>query len=162
MFEHLADVLELWGEIIAEEYKETLQREGINVSHKLSDSVKCLPVDVNGNIYEVSLQLEEYWKAVEYGRKPTQNNGDGQLRRNILEWIKVKPVLPTPYEGKLPTEEQLAYLISRKIHQLGYEGKQPLKKTVDENKSEMLQDIEDALSKDLSEEVVRILRTITM
>lgn len=162
MFERLADTLELWGEIIAEEYKETLQREGINVSHKLSDSVKCLPVDVNGNIYEVSLQLEEYWKAVEYGRKPTQNNGDGQLRRNILEWIKVKPVLPTPYDGKLPTEEQLAYLISRKIHKFGYEGKQPMKKTLEANMNEMFADIEKALSEDLSEDVVRVLRTIVL
>lgn len=161
MFEHLADTLELWGEILAEEYKNRLQSDGINASGKLRDSVKSI-FKVDGNVYEVSFQLEQYWEAVERGRKPTSNNGDGALRRGILEWIKVKPILPTPYDGKLPTEEQLAYLISRKIHRLGYEGKQPLKKTLDENKSELYADIEKALAEDLSTDVLNILRTITL
>lgn len=152
MFEYLTDTLQLWGEIIAEEYKNKLNNEGISASGKLADSVKSL-FSVNGTTYEVSLSLEEYWKNIE--------NGDGQLRRSILEWIRVKPVLPTPLEnGKLPTESQLAYLISRKIHTLGYEGKQPLKRTLDENRGDIIKDIEDALSKDLSTDVLNILRTI--
>lgn len=159
MFEHLADTLQLWGEIIAEEYKNKLQGEDINASGKLSNSVKTV-FAVNGNSYEVSLSLEDYWKQVEYGRQPTKNDGNGELRRNILEWIRVKPVIPTPFNGKLPTEEQLAYLISRKIHMYGYEGKQPLKRTIEELKVEIHRDIEEALSKDLSTEVLNILRTI--
>lgn len=160
MFEYLTDTLQLWGEIIAEEYKNKLNNEGISASGKLADSVKSL-FSVNGTTYEVSLSLEEYWKNIENGRGPTKNNGDGQLRRSILEWIRVKPVLPTPLEnGKLPTESQLAYLISRKIHTLGYEGKQPLKRTLDENRGDIIKDIEDALSKDLSTDVLNILRTI--
>lgn len=159
MFEHLADTLQLWGEIVAEEYKNKLQGEDINASGKLSNSVKTV-FAVNGNSYEVSLSLEDYWKQVEYGRQPTKNDGNGELRRNILEWIRVKPVIPTPFNGKLPTEEQLAYLISRKIHMYGYEGKQPLKRTIDELKVEIHRDIEEALSKDLSTDVLNILRTI--
>lgn len=161
MFENLIECLEYWGERIAAEYKDTLQREGINASHKLSDSVKCLPVDVNGNIYEVSLQLEEYWKAIEDGRAPTKNSGNGELRRAILEWIRVKPVIPRPMEnGKLPTEEQLAFLISRKIHREGYKGRQPLQRTIDELRDDILADIKEAVEKDLSEEVIVMLRTI--
>lgn len=159
MFEHLADTLQLWGEIVAEEYKNKLQGEDINASGKLSNSVKTV-FAVNGNNYEVSLSLEDYWKQVEYGRQPTKNDGNGELRRNILEWIRVKPVIPTPFNGKLPTEEQLAYLISRKIHIYGYEGKQPLKRTIEELKVEIHRDIEEALSKDLSTDVLNILRTI--
>jgi hypothetical protein len=159
MFEHLADTLQFWGEIVAEEYKNKLQGEDINASGKLSNSVKTV-FTVNGNSYEVSLSLEDYWKQVEYGRQPTKNDGNGELRRNILEWIRVKPVIPTPFNGKLPTEEQLAYLISRKIHMYGYEGKQPLKRTIDELKVEIHRDIEEALSKDLSTDVLNILRTI--
>lgn len=159
MFEHLADTLQLWGEIVAEEYKNKLQGEDINASGKLSNSVKTV-FAVNGNSYEVSLSLEDYWKQVEYGRQPTKNDGNGELRRNILEWIRVKPVIPTPFNGKLPTEEQLAYLISRKIHMYGYEGKQPLKRTIEELKVEIHRDIEEALSKDLSTDVLNILRTI--
>ena len=160
MFEHLADTLELWGEILAEEYKNTLYFEGIEASGKLSNSVKSL-FKINGTVYEVDFQLEDYYKYIEKGRPKTQNGGNGELRRAILEWIRVKPVLPTPYDGKLPTEEQLAYLISRKIHTLGYEGKQPLKKTLDANMSELFVDIEKALAEDLSVDVMEILRTIS-
>lgn len=159
MFEHLTDTLQLWGEIIAEEYKNKLSSEGINASGKLSNSVKSL-FSINGTTYEVDLQLESYWKQIEEGRGPTKSNGDGQLRRSILEWIRVKPILPTPYDGKLPTEEQLAYLISRKIHMLGYEGKQPLKKTIDGLKDDIYRDIEAALAKDLSTDIMHILSTI--
>lgn len=160
MFENLIECLEYWGERIAAEYKDTLQREGINASRKLSDSVKCLPVDVNGNIYEVSLQLEEYWKAIEEGRKPTENSGNGELRRAILKWITVKPVIKRPYDGKLPTDEQLAFLISRKIHREGYKGRYPLQRTIDELRDDILADIKEAVEKDLSEEVFVMLRTI--
>lgn len=159
MFEYLSDTLQLWGEIIAEEYKNKLNNEGITASGKLADSVKAL-FSVNGNTFEVSLSLESYWKSIENGRPPTKNNGNGELRRAILDWIKVKPVLPTPINGKLPTESQLAYLISRKIHKFGYEGKQPLKRTLDENRIDIIKDIEDALSKDLSTDILNVLRTI--
>ena len=159
MFEHLVDTMQLWGEIIAEEYKNKLNNEGITASGKLANSVKSL-FSINGTTYEVDLSLESYWKQIEDGRKPTHNGGNGELRRNILDWIKVKPVLPRPYDGKLPTEEQLAYLISRKIHRDGYDGKQPLKRTIEENKVDIYKDIEIALSKDLSTDVLNILRTI--
>lgn len=161
MFENLIECLEYWGERIAAEYKDKLNNEGITASGKLANSVKCLPVDVNGNIYEVSLQLEEYWKAIEEGRKPTENGGNGDLRRAILEWIRVKPVVPRPMaNGKLPTEEQLAFLISRKIHREGYKGRQPLQRTIDELRDDILADIKEAVEKDLSEEVIVMLRTI--
>ena len=38
----------------------------------------------------------------------------------ILKWIKVKPILPKALpNGKLPTENQLAFLIARKISKVG-------------------------------------------
>lgn len=159
MFENLIEELKLWGELLADDYKEKLKNEGITASGKLVNSVKVLFKN-SGTLYEVSLQLEDYYKYIEGGRGATRNNGDGELRRAILDWIRVKPILPRPYNGKLPTENQLAYLISRKIHKLGYEGKQPLKRTLDENKDAIYRDIEKALKKDLSIDVLNILKTI--
>lgn len=160
MYEYLTDTLQLWGEIIAEEYKNRLDNEGITASGKLSESVKMV-FNQNGALFEVSLQLEQYWKAIEEGRQPTQNGGNGELRRAILDWIKVKPVLPRPMEnGKLPTDEQLAYLISRKIHREGYSGRYPLKRTMDELRDEIYKDIKEAVSKDLEKEVMLIVHTI--
>lgn len=159
MFENLVEELEIWGELIASEYKDKLNNEGISASGRLANSVKVLFRN-SGRLYEVCLQLEDYYKYIEGGRGVTRNNGDGQLRRAILDWIRVKPILPQPYDGKLPTENQLAYLISRKIHNLGYEGKRPLGRTIDENKRDIYRDIERALQKDLNTDVLKILRTI--
>lgn len=159
MFENLVEELEIWGELIASEYKDKLNSEDISASGRLANSVKVLFRN-SGRLYEVCLQLEDYYKYIEGGRGVTRNNGDGQLRRAILDWIRVKPILPQPYDGKLPTENQLAYLISRKIHNLGYEGKRPLGRTIDENKRDIYRDIERALQKDLNTDVLKILRTI--
>ncbi len=159
MFENLIETLQEWGEIIAQQYKDTLNNEGITASGKLVDSVRSV-FSHNGTVYEVSLSLEDYWKSIEYGRPPTQNSGNGELRRAILKWIDVKPVIKRPYNGKLPTDEQLAYLISRKIHTLGYEGRHPLKRTIDELRADILKDIEEAIQKDLNKEVLIVLHTI--
>ena len=158
-FKRVEDVLINYALLARDGYKEKLASEGINASGSLSNSVQAM-VDVNGTQYEVYLTLNDYWKWIEGGRPPTQQNGDGELRRKILEWIKVKPVIPTPFNGKLPTEEQLAYLISRKIHTLGYEGKQPLQKTIDELEDMMFEDLQNAMAEDIAEEVDKIMLLI--
>ena len=160
MFENLVKCMSELAEEIKEAYKGRLDTEGINASGKLSNSVKA-DLRINGTVYEAVLQLEDYWKYIEKGRPKTQNNGNGELRRAILEWIRVKPVIPQPYNGKLPTEEQLAYLISRKIHRYGYEGKQPLHNTLEDMKDVIYERIEEALAKDLATDILNILRTIT-
>lgn len=155
-FKRVEKVLIDFAELMRDGYKERLESEGINASGSLSNSVAA-QVEMNGTVFEVSLTLNEYWKYIEGGRPPTQNNGNGELRRSILQWIKVKPVLPTPYDGKLPTEEQLAYLISRKIHKEGYEGKEPLKKTFEEVEDMLRGDLEIAFAEDIAEDIEKIM-----
>lgn len=155
-FNRVQKVLTDFVELMRDGYKERLASEGINASGSLSNSVTA-NVELNGTVFEVSLTLNEYWKYIEGGRPPTQNNGNGELRRNILQWIKVKPVLPKPFNGKLPTEEQLAYLISRKIHREGYEGKEPLKKTYEEVEDMLKSDLEIAFAEDIAEDIEKIM-----
>ena len=155
-FNRVQKVLTDFVELMRDGYKERLASEGINASGSLSNSVTA-NVEMDGTIFEVSLTLNEYWKYIEGGRPPTQNNGNGELRRNILQWIKVKPVLPKPFNGKLPTEEQLAYLISRKIHREGYEGKEPLKKTFEELEIMLKEDLENAFADDIAEDIEKIM-----
>lgn len=155
-FNRVQKVLTDFVELMRDGYKERLAAEGINASGSLSNSVTA-NVEMDGTVFEVSLTLNEYWKYIEGGRPPTQNNGNGELRRNILQWIKVKPVLPKPFNGKLPTEEQLAYLISRKIHREGYEGKEPLKKTFEELEDMLKSDLEIAFAEDVAEDIEKIM-----
>ncbi len=154
-FTHLEKVLREYAERVKATYQDYLDSEGVNASGSLRDSIS-VGVDVDGHRYDVFLNLNKYWKWIEGGRPPTQNNGDGELRRAILDWIRVKPVLPTPFNGKLPTEEQLAYLISRKIHQEGYEGKGLLKQSQDDNE-EFLNVVQYAMLEDIERDINEVL-----
>ena len=100
--------------LFAAALKDKLEANGSNASGVLSKSING-KVKFDGKYITVSIQLEDYYKYVEYGTKPHFPPIDA-----IKQWIKVKPVLPRPLEnGKLPTENQLAYLIGRKISKVG-------------------------------------------
>ena len=81
----------------------------------------------NGKYVVISIQLEDYWQYVENGRKA----GKYPPINAIKNWISVKPVLPRPLKsGKLPTANQLAFLIARKISKVGIKPKPFLKPTI--------------------------------
>ena len=156
VFRRVEKVLNDFAELMLDGYKERLETDGINASGSLSNTLS-VNVEQNGVLYEVSFNINKYWRWLEEGRQPTKNNGNGELMRNILQWIRQKPVLPTPFNGKLPTEEQLAYLISRKIHREGYEGKEPLKKTFEEVEDMLKEDLENAFAEDIAEDLEKIM-----
>lgn len=83
-------------------------------------------VSYDGTILRITLNLQDYWKYVENGAKPHFPPID-----KIKEWIRVKPVLPRQMNGKLPTENQLAFLIARKISKVGTDGSKTLNRTKD-------------------------------
>lgn len=62
------------------------------------------------------------------GTPPAATNYDGNHPNNILDWIIAKPVepYPDPKTGKIPTLNQLAFLIARSI---GEHGTKPPKLT---------------------------------
>ena len=56
--------------------------------------------------------------------------------------------------GKLPTQTQLAFLISRKIATVGIDPKPMLKKTLDQLNGYYLQMIKDAMSEDIKKAII--------
>lgn len=96
------------------ELKNRLAENKTNATGDLSNSIKGL-VKYDGKYLTVSIRLNEYWRYIENGTKPHFPPIDA-----IKKWISVKPVLPRPLKnGKLPTTNQLAYLIGRKIAKKG-------------------------------------------
>ena len=96
------------------ELRNRLSNNNTDASGKLSKSIKGI-VKQSGNWVTISIQMEEYWRYIENGTKPHFPPIDA-----IKKWISVKPVLPRPLKnGKLPTTNQLAYLIGRKIAKKG-------------------------------------------
>ena len=47
-------------------------------------------IDINDTTFQVSFELADYWKYVEYGRGP----GKQPPIDAIEQWVKVKPVVP--------------------------------------------------------------------
>ena len=86
-------------------------------------------INFDSNRFEIRIEGADYGKYLEEGTKPHFPPVDA-----ILQWIRIKPILPRPFaNGKLPTENQLAYLIGRKISKVGTEGTHLFEKTVEEN-----------------------------
>lgn len=157
-YDHLREVLERYAVELRNEYQDNLIRSDRIASGDLLNTVEYEVKDKNGT-YTVSLRLQDYWKWVESGRPPTEKGGNGDLRTAILEWIKIKPVLPHPdKDGKLPTPQQLAYLISRKIHKEGYEGTQDLRKATESVWDRFVYEIYEAIDKDWDSALIKIFK----
>lgn len=70
----------------------------------------------------------EYWHWLEYGTRqqgPYRKAGKWPPFKPIADWVRTKPVVPFKGKnGRMPTTNQLVFLIRRKI---GEEGTQPLR-----------------------------------
>lgn len=133
--------------------KDTIANNGSNASGKLSQSIKG-KVKQNGKWLEVSISLEDYWKYIEYGTKPHFPPINA-----IKQWIKVKPILPRPLSnGKLPTTDQLAFLIGRKISKVGTKPRPFLQKSITEFDlvSKVYKIVSDEIEKQLEKEINNI------
>ena len=154
-FPHLQEVLEAYGQALADRYKDNLQGSDRMATGNLVNSIRSI-VTFNDRTFEVSLSLEDYYKYIEEGtglsHKPDPHSPYRVPYAPILQWVKVKPVIPYPdTNGKLPTPESLAWMIKRKIDKFGIEGKEDLKDAMDSVTQDWEQRIEDALTDDISD-----------
>lgn len=120
-------------------YKQQLQNN--KTTGSLANTASYM-TKFDGRYLTISLNLQDYWKYVEDGTKP-----HFPPIEDILQWIKVKPVLPRKRNGKLPTQKQLAYLISRKISKVGTKAYKPLNKAM--SRFKLQQKVLKALSQEL-------------
>lgn len=148
-FKNTISVLNDFGKFLVEEYKDKLILNNVNASDTLYNSVTYMVK--NGNsVFEVQLSLEDYWKYVENGRKP----GKWPPISAIEKWIEIKPIIPRPMKnGKLPTIQQLAFLISRKIGLEGIAPRPLLQQSIEEVWDIMREYLEEALAKDVENEI---------
>lgn len=89
------------------------------------------------NLFEVYFELPQYFHFAENGRRP----GKFPPPDAILKWVQFKRLVPRPgRDGKVPSTNQLVYLISRKIATKGTEGKHLFEKTLDDPNLDNLAD----------------------
>ena len=152
-FTHTMKALTEFGQKIVDNYKAELEACGYQdgqLYRTLSYSVK-----MDNSSWLISISLEEYWKYIEYGRRP----GKMPPLDAIEKWIKVKQILPRPLtlkSGKsvVPTIPQLSFLIARKIGRDGIRPRPFFKQSFESAKREFLHIIEEAIIADIKESLV--------
>lgn len=156
-FPNLTRVLNEYAQDLVDNYKAALAAETINASGELSKSIKYIIDDKTKGRFEVKLELLEYWKYVENGRRA----GKMPPISAIEKWIEIKPIIPRPMvNGKLPTQKQLAYLIARKIGLEGTKGRGILQDRINNINMVFMDDIENALMKDLGIQLEMIFKEV--
>ena len=155
-------VLNEFADTLINEYKDKLASEGWQ-SGKLYNSIKKVSVKNTKGNFMLTLNLEEYWKYIEEGRKAGKQPNRKKMPpiTEIRKWIDKKNIIPRPIRLKSgkefsPTRNTLAFLISRSILKNGFKTAippKPLFKTSLQTAKEMFIDkIKEALVKDLIEE----------
>lgn len=157
-FKNLLPILEEYATEFERIYKEKLKADNRVATGNLINSIKT-KVRQGKDYFSVVFNAAEYWKYVEEGR----NAGKWPPREAILNWIRAKKILPRPdANGKLPTEQQLSFLIQRAIGENGtikdknYDGGHYVATTVEELNSIYLPQMEAALQLDMEDVVVEL------
>lgn len=152
-FDRLTAELESYGKAVAELYQQNLISSDRVASHKLLDTVSVSVRGGDGGTYEVTLSLQDYWKYVEEGTRPHR-----PPYSKILEWVKVKPVIPRPDKyGRIPKPEQLAWAVTKGIEKNGTVGSHDLERSVDDLYALFYPRIIQALTDDLEGGIRRFL-----
>lgn len=155
-FENLHKVLQEVAKQAKEVYRYQLSLGGKRASGALREKI-LEEVKVNGQTYEVVLNLLEYWKYVEGGAKGKDSSPVGAAGKvhfppisAIERWISVKPIIPKIGKGKtIPSVKSLAFLIARKIYRRGIEPHPALEQTQKEIIDEWQDKIREAFKKDI-------------
>ena len=152
-FPNTKAAVENYVKSLSDTYKGLLIRDDKKASGNLIRSVKPLPAAEEESRITGSMELASYWKYIEFGRRP----GKWPPMEKILRWIIEKPVIPRPdKKGRVPTEKQLSFLISRKI---GLEGIKPgnqLEEAVRMVWPSAETTLSEAISKDLDTEIGKL------
>lgn len=155
-FNTLISTLQEYASALAQDYKDRLIADDKVASHQLINSIST-EIKVGSDSFLVVLNVVDYFKWVENGRKP---GGKFPPIDKILSWIKVKPVIPRPMNGKLPTEQQLAFLIGRKIATEGIAPGNQLKETTEDLNNKYVPRLQKALEQDFETYAIQVFNKI--
>ena len=140
---------------IADVYKHNMLKAGYNQQGELMNFKWT--TEFNGTMFELYFILPDYFPFAENGRRP----GKFPPPEEILKWIRFKQMVPRAINGKVPTTNQLVYLISRKIAQKGTEGKHLLQKTINETYNTLVDKLVDLITIEFEKEIEKDIENVT-
>ena len=160
---NVMETLEQYAQEVRNLYQDKLIENDRIASGQLLNSIEYQVIH-NGVEYEVQLTLEKYWKYLEHGISGKEHNTDRPFKHTtwgaynaILEWVKVKPVLPRPdKDGKLPTPKTLAGAITASLIKNGIEPGNEMRDSIQEVNARYKDKLVIALHKDM-EVIMKVL-----
>ena len=141
-------------EQIAQVYRDKMSNAGYDSNGELMQFTWV--TEYNGNLFELYFNLPDYWQYAENGRRP----GKFPPPDAILKWIQFKRIVPSSHSGKIPTTNQLVYLISRKIALKGTQGKPLLQQTNDETYDTLVDRLVEAIADKIENELEKDIEEI--
>lgn len=145
-FDNLNNTLYSFVTDFVDTYKSLLIRDGKNPKGNLIRTLKPIGIEFTSNQISGSVEIADYWKYVEYGRRP----GKFPPPNAILEWVRTRPVIPRAKNGIKPhTERQLSFLVSRKIAEKGIPAGNQFTEALDICWERWKDKIGDAVSQDI-------------
>lgn len=153
-----AAALEAFGDEVKTRLEnEILERDHV-VSGNLFNNIRTRVEITEDNII-LWLEIADYFKYLEEGIEPAgkYKNPGWKAYPFIRQWVIDKPVLPTPRNGRTPSVDSLAYLITRKHVEQGQEPDYMLRDILDDMEKKYMPILEEAIAEDVTEEVNAIL-----
>lgn len=141
-------------EQIAQVYRDKMSNAGYDPNGELMKFTWV--TEYNGNLFQLYLNLPDYWQYAEYGRRP----GKFPPPNEILKWIQFKRIVPSSHSGKIPTTNQLVYLISRKIALKGTQGKHLLQETIDSTYDTLVDRLVEVIADNIENELEKDIKEI--
>ena len=149
----LTEVLNDFADAFIQNARDNLQANQSNASYNLYNSFEKI-IEVGEDYFKVSISLADYWQFLERGRGP----GKFPPLDKIRDWIDVKPVNPEPLSnGKIPSVEQLSFLIGRKIANEGTEGRPFFEPAKEQTIREFEERINMAIEEDVSNFILELV-----
>lgn len=143
-------------EQIAQVYRDKMRNAGYDPNGELMNFTWV--TEYKDNLFEVYFDLPPYFHFAENGRRP----GKFPPPDAILKWIQFKRLVPRPgRDGKVPSTNQLVYLISRKIATKGTEGKHLFEKTLDDqNLDNLANKLVELITAEFEKEIEKYIESI--
>lgn len=125
--------------------------------NKLAENIADL-VQIEGNTIKLGFTLPAEWKYVEWDTTPHWPPPNA-----IEQWVKDKPIEKYPLpNGRIPSDKQVAFLISRKIAEVGTEGRHLLEEALLRTNfyDRMVYIIKEEIAEHANKEIKQILMTL--
>ena len=139
---------------ICDVYRDKMRNAGYDPNGELMKFTWV--TEYNGNLFQLYFNLPNYFPYAEYGRRP----GKFPPPDAILKWIQFKRIVPSSHSGKIPTTNQLVYLISRKIALKGTQGKHLLQETIDSTYDTLVDRLVEAIADNIENELEKDIEEI--